>query len=870
MFSRQPKVQSKPLITLDAVLLRYCNRDRIVTANERLAKALIQAFALHHRSTGGIEPVSARISTLADYLRERYTAIAPSDSHALLNADAQRLVWLEHTPDVPEIDFVGLYPRIADAWRVMHDWALLPALEQFDDNENHRLFRDWSQRFMRTARSRGWVTEAEIPAMVELAVRQRRLHAETLLLLGFDVLPPSLDRMFDAYRSAGETAHRYEPERAIEARVAAVSCNDPDEELRAAIYWARTVQREASEPQALCIVVPDLVASHDRVVRQLDAILRANDDEPVAATSPYNVSGGVSLSSVPVVADALDLLEWLFEPYHHTRIDSLLRSPFLRWSEASTDRDQQRLEWCDAARYVATAAVSPLREVVSLASRMGLLDLEAAVAGARQLLLLAGWPNAAHLSSESFQAYRSFEGMLDELAAGSNFIQPRHFSTTLRQLRLAADRRLFAPERPQASIQVLGYLETIGLEFTGLWVTGLSQLDWPGSPTPTPFIPARHLKAAGVARSDVDGEVAFARRLMRHWRASSASVVFSHAIVRDDAPSRRSALVDEVAPSADLHLDAPALALSHPDYAPLPLRALKAFDHVDVGSADLHQLRGHGTGILRDQSACPFRAFARHRLRAPQRTAPHSFPDATDRGVVTHAALRRLFDRFLGTELADIDVATLAKAASQSAATAIASLPLPALFRASEQQRLTALLLEWLELERLRPPHRVVANEVVAELVLDCIEFNLRIDRIDQVPDGTLLVVDYKTGPTSPNVVIGARPEEPQLPMYALSTPGVAAVAFALIKRDECRMIGWSSRTYSITQGAARVRFNQVGTDDADWNVQLADWRESLTALAAEFRNGVSDVRPRDAFACNECNLHALCRIREIRRVEAG
>ncbi len=566
--------------------------------------------------------------------------------------------------------------------------------------------------------------------------------------------------------------HRYEPERAIEAHVAAVSCNDPDEELRAAIYWARTVQREASEPQTLCIAVPDLVASHDRVVRQLDAILRADDDEPAAATSPYNVSGGVSLSSVPVVADALDLLEWLFEPYHHMRIDSLLRSPFLRWSEGPTDRDQRQLEWCDAARYAATSSISPLREVVSRASRMGLLDLEAAVAGARQLLLLAGWPNATNLSSESFQAYRSFEGMLDELAASSNFVEPRHFSTTLRQLRLAADRRLFAPERPQASIQVLGYLETIGLEFTGLWVTGLSQFDWPGTPTPTPFIPTRHLKAAGVARSDVDGEVAFARRLMRQWRASSASVVFSHAIVRDDAPSRRSALVDEVAPAVDLHLDAPALVLSHPDFAPLPLSPLNAFDDINVGSADLQRLRGHGSGILRDQSACPFRAFARHRLRAPQLTAPHSFPDATDRGVATHVALRRLFDPFLDTELADIDVAALATAASQSAAAAIASLPLPALFRVSEQQRLTALLLEWLELERLRPPHRIVANEVATELVLDGIEFDLRIDRIDEVPDGTLLVVDYKTGPTSPNVIIGARPEEPQLPMYALSTPG--------------------------------------------------------------------------------------------------
>ena len=471
-------MHSKPLITLDDVLLQYCSSDRVVTANERLATALIDAFEQRSRNDSD-HPGPARVSTLADYLRERYAALAPVDARTLLSAEAQRLVWLEHTPDMPEIDFVGLYPRIADAWRVMHDWELVPLLAQFDDNENHRLFRDWSQNYVRTARQRRWTTEAEIPAAVEVAVRERRLPAETLLLLGFDVVPPSLNRMLDAYRSAGATIQRFEPARTLNARVVAASCNDPDQELRAAIHWARSALMESQRPRSICIAVPDLVESHDRVVRQLDAILRPDDAEPVAATSPYNVSGGVPLSAVPVVADALDFLDWLFEPYHHTRIDALIRSPFLHLSRISVVEGQRRPEWCDAVRYSALSGALPLREIVQQASRLGLLDLREAIAGARHLLGLAGWPNTGGLSSESFQAYRSFEVLLDELGVNSNFAQPRNFAATLGQLRLATDRRLFAPERPRATIQVLGYLETIGLEFTHLWVTGLSRFDWP-------------------------------------------------------------------------------------------------------------------------------------------------------------------------------------------------------------------------------------------------------------------------------------------------------------------------------------------------------------------------------------------------------
>ncbi len=615
-------MQPKPLITLDDVLLQYCSNGRIVTANERLATALLDAF--ERRARGGVDLPTPQVSTLDEYLRERYAELPPSLSRTLLSAEAQRLVWLELTPELPDIDFDALYARVADAWRVMYDWQLSSLLDQFDDNENHRLYRDWAQFYLRAARQRGWITESEVPAAIEFAVREGHLAAEPLLLLGFDVVPPSVERMLDAYRSAGATIHRFEPTHPKNAHVVTASCADADQELRAAIHWAKSALTEAREPLSICIAVPNLVESHDRVVRQLDAILRPDDAEPSAATSPYNVSGGVSLGVVPVVADALDFLDWLFEPFHHARIDALLRSPFLQLARASA-ADGERPEWSDASRYAGLAPHSPLRDIVRLASRVGLLDLKDAVAVARHLLSLAGWPDSGRLSSESYQAYRSFEALLDELAGNSNFAQPRHFAATIGQLRLAADRRLFAPERPRAAIQVLGYLETIGLEFTHLWVTGLTHLDWPGSPSPTPFIPMRHLRAASVSRSDVGGEVAFARRLMAHWRAAAGSLALSHPLVRNDVPCRGSALLQELDPTEAFEIVGPELALSHPYL--VGHIALSQYDNLEVGPVDVERLRHHGTGIIRDQSACPFRAFARYRLHALQHRRPPFVPE---------------------------------------------------------------------------------------------------------------------------------------------------------------------------------------------------------------------------------------------------
>jgi RecB family exonuclease len=324
------------------------------------------------------------------------------------------------------------------------------------------------------------------------------------------------------------------------------------------------------------------------------------------------------------------------------------------------------------------------------------------------------------------------------------------------------------------------------------------------------------------------------------------------------------------------HDDSPGLALSHPYLLRRSSSLIAKPSETNVGPAPIERLRHHGTGILRDQSACPFRAFARYRLHAPQLNPPHAFPDATDRGIATHAALRRLFER-LGTEVDfdRIDEQVLAEAVADAASIAVAAFgALPSTFRASERSRLTALLLEWLQLERARPMHRVVANEIATVLSIGGIDFDLRIDRIDASYDGDdLLVIDYKTGPTSPNVVMGARPEEPQLPMYALSVPGVTAVGFACVRRNECRLIGWSSDSYSTSYIGAGIRFNPAppavpAADNSAWNALLESWRSSLSDLAEEFRAGTVDVHPRDANACNECNLHALCRIREVQRIE--
>ena len=114
-----------------------------------------------------------------------------------------------------------------------------------------------------------------------------------------------------------------------------------------------------------------------------------------------------------------------------------------------------------------------------------------------------------------------------------------------------------------------------------------------------------------------------------------------------------------------------------------------------------------------------------------------------------------------------------------------------------ERQRLAALVREWLQFERGREDFRKVRHQQEIRFQLAGLDMRGLIDRLDRLPDGSLVVIDYKTGSQSYRAGDWStpRPARPQLPLYAtalLGTPGtkLSAVAFASVNRGGCRMAG--------------------------------------------------------------------------------
>jgi probable DNA repair protein len=271
------------------------------------------------------------------------------------------------------------------------------------------------------------------------------------------------------------------------------------------------------------------------------------------------------------------------------------------------------------------------------------------------------------------------------------------------------------------------------------------------------------------------------------------------------------------------------------------------------------RVRG-GARVLSDQSACPFRAFARHRLAAEHLEDPAPGLDAAARGTLLHRLMKGIWDELKTKSALDaMPAAELAAIVGRAAAAAVSAAQrdhaIEDRFAELERARLARLALEWLAIERERADFEVAATEDKRTLGAGRLEFSGRIDRMDRLTGGGYALIDYKSGRVTPKYWEGERPEEPQLPLYAVNAgETVSAVAFARLKTGGMRLMG-HSRDAGVMPKVKQYR---------DWDALLAGWKKELDALGNAFAAGDARVDPkRLAQTCRYCELAPLCRVHE-------
>jgi ATP-dependent helicase/nuclease subunit B len=176
----------------------------------------------------------------------------------------------------------------------------------------------------------------------------------------------------------------------------------------------------------------------------------------------------------------------------------------------------------------------------------------------------------------------------------------------------------------------------------------------------------------------------------------------------------------------------------------------------------------------------------------------------------------------------------------------------------AEEERVVSLMEEWLDYEAKRADFRVEAGEKKLEAAVGDLQLQVRVDRIDSIPGGHLLI-DYKTGQLSKVSWDGERPDEPQLPLYAGFTQidNLKGVLLARVREEKTRFLGRAEEPRLVMPSDTR------GMKPYD-AAMLEEWQRVLLRLAQQFLQGEAQVDPKEyPKSCEFCDLAGLCRIAE-------
>jgi len=872
-----------------------------------LARVLLQEYDASRRDAGAW--LTPDIIPWQDWLLRSWQeavlrgAIRPP--RLFLSPEQERQIW-QRIIGHSEVGSGLLRPAatarvVQQAWQLLHAWRLDWHSEAFSGEPDSAALAGWALEFEQLCRRYGWLTQALLPAQLLTALRQGDYPIDTgLMLMGVSRENPEQEQLRTAILAAGG-AYQLVQLAAVHGLARQLGCDDGQAEIHRAALWARA-RMEADPAARIGIVVPELARQRATIIHTLERVLTPQRQQPGAgrAARPWNISLGRPLCDYALPRSALGLLDSLAGGITLEQAGRLLRSPFLEgWAEeggarALLDRrlreDRQietslsRLQYLASQEQAAwycprlASALQRLREQLRQLPRRAPLEHWSGLFDA--LLDGLGWSRGRPLDSEEFQLLEAWRKLLKQLATLSAVLAPVDRQRALALLQTLARERLFQPQTGPARLQVLGLYEAIGLQFDHLWVLGLHDGAWPPRANPHPFLPLQLQRKAGMPHASAELELDHACELTRVLRGSAREVIMSY--------PRQGEHTEVLGPSPLIHdleeLSVEQLGLwSGQDWSQSQVQAGRNVSlSVDEAPPYRSTQVGGGSGLFRDQALCPFKAFAGFRLAAQPLAQAEPGLDALSRGNLIHRCLETVWgilgdQEHLHAQIGDGVLEQTLKEASGRALDEIGVGPdrgMSGRLRALEQERICRLLQVWLDIEAQREPFRVIAREAPYVLKIAGLEIRLKVDRIDQLDDGSKVLIDYKTGQVNPAGWFDVRPEEPQLPLYSMLVEGdKSAVLIARIRAGDCAFRGVVARADLIPGLPQKTTLMREVT--AHWPEVFGQWAEVMTALARDFRAGHAEVDPKDpSTTCQYCELGGLCRIDEqnalLGRVPAG
>ena len=870
----------------------------ILTPNRRLSRFLQYEYGVYQSNRNRRAWQTLSCLSIQGWVQREWDLLqiagCSGTDRAVVTAIQERIIWQQiienHSGDYRLLNIPQTADLAREAWDNATLWGVDPT-HLSGGQEDTRLFQMWSMHYRQFCLTRQILGQASQQQLFCRAVIDGQVALPaSIWLIGFDTLAPVFQQVFDyAAKQHTSVAH---VNLSQTAQVCRVSCANTHEEITAAAQWAATIL--AKDPLASIGIVGVNVAKYRAQIEQI--FTQVFEPQYILPDHPrhapgFNISAAQPLVDTAPVASALLALQLNRQQMAIEDVSRLLRSVFIGSAEEFNERALLDLDLRTEDVFV---RVSRLRAIASeplpttkalrcedLYQRLRLChDIQRKYQATQlpskwaqqfqQQLILLGWPGPRPLDTLEFQQVKIWRETLEQMASLDVIAGKVDFERAYRYLQYLCSGPFHA-QTQHSPVQVLGIFEAAGMQFDYLWLMNFDNHQWPPAPKPNPLLPIKLQVQRGMPNASTHREFQLSAALTERFTSSAKSVVISYAALVNDAEHQVSSLVKHY---PEVSLTELGIDWQRDYLTSLWGEDIDAFvDSTGPKMSEIVPIKG-GAQVIQDQAACPFRAFARHRLHTNQLIKPRPGLTAMDRGNVIHRALevvwRRLRTQKKLLSLTQSELESLTSSSVDLALTSLTNIKqVGERLQKLEHRRMCRLILEWLELEKQRAPFSVSFSEVTRQIRLAKLPLKVRYDRIDKLEDGRLLVIDYKTGVQDIRSWSGERPDEPQVPLYAIAQhKHVVGAAFGQLHVSEVAFKGIAEIEF-LAPGLKQPEM--LGKIDlpSDWTDILQYWRQVMEKLAREFIAGTAEVKPKHARAtCQFCELQSVCRVKEYIAVE--
>ena len=621
-------------------------------------------------------------------------------------------------------------------------------------------------------------------------------------------------------------------------------------ELKEAAEWSKT-KHKANPNETIAIVIPSLNELQHKVRSIFDEVFESHGTE--THTKPYNISLGQPLLSYTLIRHLFKVIELSHELnkgiVELSTLMQVIPSPYIGGASSEENNrallivrllslSKNRLNTKHLFKLMESCPI--LLEKMLIISQMQYGQKSTTEHWLKvfyQFISALSFGVDRSLSSCEYQLFEKFQHeslLLNQVSETSNKIS---LDNCIEQMRNHFNSVIFQPKSGSANIHILGALEAEGLDFDAAWVTGMNSRYLPGVIKFPLFIPAAICAEFQLPLCSFEQIQKSATNTLQELKNLSNNVRFSYAKTIDGREQIATPLVD-----FEANVERTKVTSKYP--------AIKSQDDHQAPQIKSLTIK-QGVQTLQDQMSCPFKGFVR-RLKITEFEPEHLGLNRAEQGTILHTILEALFSEITSSaklkELSDHELSRLIETHTNNAIGQIEKN-----HQVVEKSRLSRIIGQYLELEKQRIEFEVESTESVVDVCISGLQFTTKLDRMDKLPTGDRLIIDYKTGQSALSQIAGNTIEQAQLPIYAISNQ-VEGVAFSQISASECSFKAITKdRDCLPTSKQSRSKM-------PDWAEQLSRWQNQLNKASDDFQQGAASVAP-EKKACDYCDYDLLCRV---------